>query len=364
MPASRASPATCRSRTSTASPIDSRTSPSTSATRTRSSSARSSGNCGDDEVVEPWDDDVPNDPLPRPWRVPDGYRSAPRNWVTGMGSAAGRGGPVGGALRDAAAGGSSLSTSAGGVAVSRVEAGRYVVRVTLNGTPLPFATEVAEDGYFFLPLMPAGLDEPARDQGPRHRSRVHPGRRRPRGGLGRGRQRRLRRLRRRPRRPGRLHDHVARGLDRDLDGRPELGAPTRAERGRRRLDPGFRREPPPSHRRRDARTACAARARSASATPCCRRPAPSTSAPTWSTAPTPASRRAAASPTTACTRALRLGRLRAPRGRPHAEERDHRGDARGAGGEHPHGHRRVDVPQRRLAVRTGARPSCPRARRP
>ena len=99
---------------------------------------------------------MPNDPLPRPWRVPEGYRSAPRDWVTGMGSAAWSGGPLGGALRDDGAGASSWSTSAGGVAVSRVEPGRYVVRATLNGAPLPFATEVAEDGYFFLPLMPAG----------------------------------------------------------------------------------------------------------------------------------------------------------------------------------------------------------------
>jgi hypothetical protein len=115
------------------------------------------GNCdGDDEVVEPWDDDVPNDPRPRPWRVPEGYRSAPRDWVTGMGSAAWSGGPVGGAFRDDAPGTDALSTSVDGLAVARVTPGRYVVRATVNGFPLPFATGVAEDGYFFLPLLPAG----------------------------------------------------------------------------------------------------------------------------------------------------------------------------------------------------------------
>lgn len=115
------------------------------------------GNCdGDDEVVEPWDDDVPNDPLPRPWRVPDGYRSAPREWVTGMGSAAWSGGPLGGAFRDDAAGGSALAAAAGGISASRVTPGRYVVRAMVNGFPLPFATAISEDGYFFLPLLPAG----------------------------------------------------------------------------------------------------------------------------------------------------------------------------------------------------------------
>jgi hypothetical protein len=37
-----------------------------------------------------------------------------------------------------------------------VEPRRYVVRGLVNGVPLPFATEVGEDGYFFLPLLPAG----------------------------------------------------------------------------------------------------------------------------------------------------------------------------------------------------------------
>lgn len=113
------------------------------------------GNCGDDEVVEPWDDDVPNDPLPRPWRAPRSG-GTPRDWMTGMGSAIWSGGPMGGSFRDDAPGASALTASAGGIAVSRVEPRRYVVRGIVNGGPLPFATEVAEDGYFFLPLLPAG----------------------------------------------------------------------------------------------------------------------------------------------------------------------------------------------------------------
>jgi len=63
---------------------------------------------------------------------------------------------MGGSLRDDAPGTSALSGSAAGVSVSRVEPRRYVVRATVNGIALPFATEVGEDGYFFLPLLQAG----------------------------------------------------------------------------------------------------------------------------------------------------------------------------------------------------------------
>jgi hypothetical protein len=117
------------------------------------------GNCGEEDVVEPWDVDAPNDPLPRPQRTPPG--SAPTEWYTGMGSAAWPGGPVGGSFSDdtstsmtsivRAQDGGSLRPAA----VSRVEAGRYTVRALANGAPLPFSNVVHEDGYFFLPLLPA-----------------------------------------------------------------------------------------------------------------------------------------------------------------------------------------------------------------
>jgi hypothetical protein len=110
--------------------------------------------CGDDEVVYP--EDLPNDPRPRPNPRP-ARPGSPGDWITGMGSIGPPGGPLGGSAGGGGgAGGSGLATSSGG-GVPRLDAGRYVVRVTVGSQAWPFATEIGADGYFFLPALPRGI---------------------------------------------------------------------------------------------------------------------------------------------------------------------------------------------------------------
>ncbi len=116
------------------------------------------GNCGPEDIAtDPWFDESPNSPWPRPSREPPS--SSPPNWVTGMGSVVVPGGPAGGTFipDDFPEWWEHGSLSAPAQAsVPRIQAGRYTVTALYNGQPLPFAGFVQEDGYFFLPTLPEG----------------------------------------------------------------------------------------------------------------------------------------------------------------------------------------------------------------
>lgn len=109
--------------------------------------------CGDDPVLAP-DGDSPNDPLPRPASNPSG---GPNNWITGMGSVQ----PPGGSLAGSAGGGGPDALRGGSLGLQSApvpyERGRYTVRLMNGASIWPFATEIAPDGYFYIPAIPNGV---------------------------------------------------------------------------------------------------------------------------------------------------------------------------------------------------------------